>query len=126
MAATCAAGSVATLFLPWAGSGRADRSGFALARTVDALGLAASVPLRTLLIALWFTPLLAGMAWTLVALGRPRPAAVPAAVVAVVIMTAAVLVLRSTAVEARLGPWVAIVVTALALAGAVQLATRRG
>lgn len=112
-----------SLFLPWARSGRATRTGFELARTVDALGLADSVPLRALLVAFWLLPVLAAVCWTAAAMSRKNVVVATAAGAGLVVGAGAVLVLRQGALHARLGLWVAMVAAATALAGSLRLAT---
>lgn len=114
---------VAAFFLPWARSGRAERSGFALARVVDTLGLADTFLLRGLLVAFWFSPLLVGLAWTAAALGRHRTAGALGACVGAVAVAGAILVFRAGAVEATAGTWVGIVTGLTALGAGLPSAT---
>lgn len=118
-----ALGTVLSLFLPWVRSGHADRSGFELARTVDTLGLARSLPLRSLLVAVWLTPLLAALCWTAAALHRPKSVATMAAATALVAGAGAVVVFSHRSLHERMGPWIAIVAGVTALVGSLWLAT---
>ena len=121
MAATLAvAGS---FLLPWARSGRAVRSGFALARTVDVVGLADAVPLRVLLVGVWLTPMLAGLAWTAAVLGRSRLTGGLAMVAGGLAVAAAGVVLMSGGVSAAAGCWTGMVAGVTALAGGALTAT---
>ena len=112
-----------SFLLPWARSGRALRSGFDLARTVDVLGLAGAAPLRALLVGVWLTPMLAGMAWTAAALGRSRAAAALAALSGVLALAAGGLVLAAGGVTAQAGCWAGMVAGAAALTGSALVAT---
>jgi hypothetical protein len=113
---------VGSYFLPWARSGQVDRSAWALARTVDLLGLADHVWLRALLVAFWFSPLLVGVAWTAAALGGRRVAGVAVAAVGGIAVAAAVVVVRAGGVEPAPGAWIGIVLGTSALAGGAVLA----
>ena len=113
----------ASFLLPWARSGRAVRSGFALARTVDVVGLADAAPLRALLVGVWLTPMLAGLAWTAAVLGRSRLAGGMAVVAGGLAVAAAVLVLMSGGVSAAAGCWTGMVAGLAALAWGALAAT---
>lgn len=92
-----------SFLLPWARSGQAVRSGFALARTVDVLGLADAAPLRALLVGVWLTPMLAGLAWTAAVLGRSRAAGLLAALAGALGFAAGAVVLASSGVTVQAG-----------------------
>ena len=126
MAVGGAAAVVLSAFLPWAGSGSAERSGFELARTVDVLGLADAGWRRAVLVGFWLSPLLVALAWTVAVLGRARLAGALAAAVGVVAVAAAVLVLRSRAVEPLPGVWTGIVAGIAAFTAGSWLAGTRG
>lgn len=116
VAAVAASGSVVLAYLlPWARSGRVDRSAFALAGTVDLLGLASGPARGALLAAFWLSPLLAGGVCVAAVLGRPRLAGVLAGAVGAASIAAAVTVLRAGRVEAALGVPVGIVLGAAAM-----------
>ena len=113
----------ASFLLPWARSGRAVRSGFALARTVDVLGLADAPPLRALLVGVWSTPMLAGLAWTAAALGRGRVAGALAVLAGALGVAAGCVVLVSGGVTAEIGCWAGMVAGVAGLAGGTWAAT---
>ena len=117
-----------SFLLPWARSGRAVRSGFDLARTVDVLGLADAPPLRALLVGVWLTPMLAGLAWTAAALGRLRETAAVAAVSGMLALAAAGVVLAAGGVTSQSGCWAGMVAGVAAITGSALVATtaRRG
>jgi len=115
-----------SFLLPWARSGRAVRSGFALARTVDVLGLADAVPLRALLVGVWLTPMLAGMAWTAAVLGRERVAGGLAGVCGALAVAAAAVVVGAGGVRPEAGCWAGMVGGVAALAcGSLAVTTVR-
>jgi len=107
----------ASFLLPWARSGRAVRSGFDLARTVDVLGLADTPPLRALLVGVWLTPLMAGLAWTGAVLGRDRLAGGLAVVAGALAVAAGVVVLVAGGVSAEAGCWAGMVTGVAGLTG---------
>lgn len=122
--AVAAAVAVAGSFLlPWARSGRAVRSGFDLARTVDVLGLADTAALRGLLVGVWLTPMLAATAWTVAVLGRWRVAGGLAAVSGALAVAAGGIVLSAGGISAESGCWAGMVAGLAALAGGVLAAT---
>lgn len=123
---TSAMACVATFFLPWARSGAARRSGFALARAVDAVGLADSLGLRVLLVAFWFAPALAAAAWTAAVLGRRRLAGLAAALVGCVSATAGLVVIVSGGVVVEPGALAGIVTGFLGLGAGTTLAVIGG
>ena len=128
MVAVGAAMAVAGSFLlPWASSGRAVRSGFALARTVDVLGLADAAPLRVLLVGVWLTPMLAGLAWTAAVLGRERTTGVLAGLSGALAVAAAAVVVAAGGVRPEAGCWAGMVggVAALAWGSLVATTVRR-
>ena len=112
---------VAAAFLPWAASGRAERSSFALFRVADHLDLLPEGWLATLA-RLWpLVPFAAACAAAAVALGRPRVAGVLALALGAAVVAAAVLVVRSP-LPPRVGTWLAMVAgVGAALAGAVAV-----
>jgi hypothetical protein len=63
---------VGASFLPWARTGRAERSGFGLARVARAAGIAEGRALRALIVALFIVPVLVAAAWLAAAFHRPR------------------------------------------------------
>ncbi|MBV8960660.1 MAG: hypothetical protein JOZ37_04605 [Actinobacteria bacterium] len=107
--------------LPWARTGRAARSGFALAHLAQRLGLAHTWPLKALLFAVALLPLLAAVVWTAAALEWRWVMAALAAVAGGIAIAGAVIVWRST-VHALVGPPVGAVAGAAAVAGAVWTA----
>lgn len=127
MAAVAVAGSVVLAYLlPWARSGRVHRSAFALARTVDLLGLAAGAGRSALLVAFWLSPLLAGAVGAAAVFGRPRLAGALAGAVGTVSVVSAATVLRAGRVEPAVGVPVGIVLgVAAVVLGAWLAATAR-
>lgn len=123
VAVAAAVAVAASFLLPWARSGRAVRSGFALARTVDVLGLADAVPLRALLVGVWLTPMLAGLAWTAAALGRERWAGGLAAASGALAVAAGAVVTGTGGLRPEAGCWAGMVAGLAALAGGVLAAT---
>jgi hypothetical protein len=110
---------------PWATSGRALRSGFALARVSAEIAPPSSGPLATLVLGVGLLPLLAAAAWTAACLRRPRLAALLAGVTGLAGMVAAVVVWRSP-LQPAIGPAVAGASGAVALVvGALVLARRQ-
>jgi hypothetical protein len=112
-----AIGAAVAPFLPWARSGRAVRSGFALLHAAQRLQLATSGPMRTLLVAVALLPLLAAAVWTTAALEWRRVMAGFGAGAGVVAIVGAVVVWRSP-VEPLVGPVVSVVAGAVAVIGA--------
>lgn len=108
-------------FLPWARSGRAERSAFDLARTVDTLGLADSAAYRVLLVGFWMSPLLVGATWTVAVLGWRRTAGALCCTVGAVAAASALVVLRSSAVRPGTGSKLGIVVGMASLLAGVLL-----
>lgn len=126
--AVAAAVAVAGSFLlPWARTGRAVRSGFALARTAEVLGLADAVPLRVLVVGVWLTPMLAGLAWTAAVLGRERSAGALAALSGALAVSAGAVVVGVGGVRPEVGCWAGMVagVAALAWGGLAATTARR-
>ena len=113
----------ASFLLPWASSGQAVRSGFDLARTVDVLGLADDPPLRALLVGVWLTPMLAGLAWTAAALARDRVVGALAVLAGGLAVAAGGVVLTAGAVSAEVGCWAGMVAGLAGLAGGTWAAT---
>src|SRR5439155_12761016 len=108
------AGAVAVFalgFLPWARSGRAVRSGFALARSARDLGLAGSPPLRVLLVMWALLPLLVAALAIAAVLDRRRLTASLTVTIGLLGIAASICV-AVTALPLEIGPWCA------ALAGA--------
>ena len=118
-----AIGVAVAAFLPWGYSGKASRSGFALARTADRLGLLDAPHLRAMVATLAFLPLLAAGAWTAAVLGRPAWVATLSAAAGAMALTAAVVVSR-TPLRPAFGLWSGAVAGATAVLGAGLLAGR--
>jgi len=111
------AGSV---FLPWASSGRATRSGLELAPLADRLGLADTALRRALVVAVAFLPGLAGAVWVAAGLRRPAWVATLGVVTAVALTGGSDRV--AGPLEADVGPWIATAAACITLTGAAQLA----
>ena len=103
--------------------GRAVRSGFALARTIDVLGLADSPPLHALLVGVWLTPMLAGLAWTAAVLGRRRVTGVLAVLAGALAVAAATVVLVAGGISPEAGCWAGMVAGVAGLAGGARVAS---
>jgi hypothetical protein len=119
-----ALGAAAATALPWARSGRAERSGFALARLADALGAADRFPLRGLVIAVAFLPALAAATWVAGVLGRRGLMAGLGAMTGAVALVGALVVWR-TPVETEYGAPLAAASGVLALVGVGVVLTGR-
>jgi hypothetical protein len=102
---------VGASFLPWARTGRAERSGFGLARAARAAGIAEGRPLRALITALFIVPVLVAAAWLAAASNRPRLVGGLVGAAGLVGIAAAAAVIAS--------PVVLLAGTPLGLAGAV-------
>jgi hypothetical protein len=116
-----AIGAAVAPVLPWARTGRAQRSGFALAGLAHRLGLASTWPLKALLVGVALLPLLAAAVWTAAALEWRRVMAAVAVLAGGVAIAGAVIVWRSS-VDALVGPVVGAGAGAAAVAGAVWTA----
>jgi hypothetical protein len=92
-------------FLPWGFSGKADRSGFELARTAERLDLVDTPILRLMVNAVAVLPLLAAAAWTAAALGWSRWVATLAGVTGAMALAATVVVWK-TPLRPAVGLWV--------------------
>ena len=114
-------GAAVAPVLPWARSGRAARSGFALAHLAHRLDLARTWPLKALLVGVALLPLLAAAVWTAAALEWRRVMASLAAAAGGVAIAGAVIVWRSS-VHALVGPAVGAGAGAAAVAGAIWTA----
>ena len=118
-------GVAVAAFLPWADSGGATRTGWALAGTVHRLGLERTGALRTTLVLFLFTPVLAAGAWVAAFCARPGVVGTLAAVTGLV-AEAAWISLRASPLEARAGAHLAMVSGGVALAGAAALGCHLG
>jgi hypothetical protein len=107
--------------LPWAHSGHATRSAFALARTADELGVVRGPLARGLFIALAFVPAAAGASWVAAALGWHRLVA-GLGIVGGLLTITGVIVVWQVPVERGVGVTLALVSGLLALAGALAIA----
>ena len=107
--------------LPWAHTGRATRSAFALARTADEIGVLEGVVPRALFVGLAFLPAATAGAWLLAVLGRRRAVAGLGAMAGLLAVVGAVVVWRAP-VEPAVGPPLALVLGAAAIIGAVATA----
>lgn len=116
-----AIGAAVAPVLPWARTGRAERSGFALAGLAHRLDLASTWPLKALLVGVALLPLLAAAVWTAAALEWRRVMAVLAVVVGGVAIAGAAIVWRSS-VHSLVGPVVGAGAGTAAVAGAVWTA----
>jgi hypothetical protein len=111
--------------LPWHRSGRVVRSGIALARTAEDLGLVDTTPRQVLRVAVAGLPLLAALVFGVAVLGRMRLVGAGAIVIGVAALSCALLLYRIDGGR-QLGPR-ATVVTAVAATGAgLVLVGRRG
>ena len=117
-------GAAAAPVLPWARSGRAERSGFALAHLAQRLHLASSGPMRALLFGVALLPMFAAVVWTAAALQWRVVMAGVAAGTGAVAIAGAVIVWRS-AVDPLIGPVVGAAAGATAVAGAIGTLLRR-
>jgi hypothetical protein len=106
--------------LPWAHSGRATRSAFALARTADELGVVRGPLARALFIALAFVPAAAGATWVAAVQGWDRVVAGLGVLGGLLTITGVVVVWR-VQVDRGVGVTVAVVAALLALAGALVI-----
>lgn len=121
-------GVAAAAVLPWAATGRTERTGWALAATLHRLDLGPTTGLRAALVAFVFTPVLAAGAW--VAAVRSRPALVcTLGVLTGLVAEVAWVALRASPLEAQAGAHLALVSGGVALTGAavigLQLGARR-
>lgn len=101
-----AVGITVGAFLPWLETGAATRHSFAVVRAARRLGVIDDEVASGVLGAWYFVPLLAAIVVLLVAVRRPRAAAVLAIVLGVVVCVVAAVVLRSPA-PVGIGPLVA-------------------
>lgn len=109
LAVGLAAAVVASYFLPWALSGRAQRTAFALVRTIEDLGLAGGRGDTALVVGFWASPALAAGALAAGLLGQHRVAAALASAVGVVAVVGALVVMRASAVQEVSGAWLGMV-----------------
>jgi hypothetical protein len=119
--------AVVAAFLPWAASGRRDRSSFALFRVADHLGVLPEGAEATAARAWPLLPLLAAVALALAALRRVRLAGALTTALGAASVVAAVAVLRCP-LPPLVGAWLGLVAGALAIVGglaAVALGGRR-
>ena len=107
--------------LPWARTGRATRSAFALARTADEIGVLEGVVARALFVGLAFLPAAAAAAWLAAVGGRPRWVAPLGAMAGTLGVVGAVVVWRAP-VESAVGPTLGLGVGIAAIIGAVATA----
>jgi hypothetical protein len=107
--------------LPWARTGRAKRTGFALAQLAQRLHVASNRPMKALLIGIALLPLLGAVVWTAAALDWTRVMAGSAAGAGCVAIAGAVIVWRAP-VDPLIGPVVGAVAGATAVAGAIWTA----
>lgn len=108
-------------FLPWAHSGRATRSAFALARTADEIGVVRGPLARTLFIGLAFLPAAAAATWIAAVRGWLAGVATLGLVAGTLAVIGALAVWRAP-VEAGVGPTVATLAGATAIVGAAGVA----
>jgi len=120
-----AIGAAVAPVLPWARTGRTQRSGFALAGLAHRLGLAHSWPLKALLVGVALLPLIAAVVWTVAALEWRLVMAAFAVLAGGVAIAGAVIVWRSS-VDALVGPVVGAVAGTAAVAGAIWTVIRTG
>jgi hypothetical protein len=114
-----------TTQLPWATTGGATRSGWALAGTVHRLDLAGTTVLRAALIGFLLAPVLAAGAWVAAFTGRPVWVCTLGAVNGLV-AEAAWVALRASTLESEAGAHLAGVSGGVALAGAAVLGCQLG
>lgn len=109
VAVACAVALIGSYLLPWAHTGNAERNAFALARAADALGLADTPLLRSLLVGFWISPLLLGGSWVLAVLGRYRAAGAVLVAIGSIAVCGALVVADAPLVRPAIGWWVGIV-----------------
>jgi hypothetical protein len=107
--------------LPWAHSGRASRSAFALARTADNLGVVQGPLARTLFVGLAFLPAAAAVVWVAAAMRWHGVVAALGAVAGALTLVGVVTVWRAP-VDAGAGAALAGVAGMVALIGAALIA----
>ena len=111
--------------LPWARTGRASRSAFALARTADDIGVLEGVPARALFIGLAFLPAAAAATWVAAVLGRRRWVATLGAMAGTLALVGAVVVWQAP-VDPAIGLGVGVGAGTLALVGAAATVRPEG
>jgi hypothetical protein len=114
----------AAAWLPWHRSGSVRRSGFALARVADRVGVVTGGPRRLLFVCAALLPLAAASVLAAVVVGRTRVAGVFSCIVGVIGLASVLVVLVSTD-SAELGPPIAAGAAVLAAACGVRLLLRR-
>lgn len=119
VAATAAVTVVAAL--PWAHTGRATRSAFALARTADEIGVLEGPVARALFVGLAFLPAAAAGAWLLAVLGRWQGVAGLGAVAGILGVVGAVVVWQAP-VEPGVGPPLGLATGVVAIVSALVTA----
>ena len=107
--------------LPWAHTGRATRSAFALARTADEIGVLEGLLPRALFVGLAFLPAAAAGAWLLAVLGRWQAVAGLGAMAGILAVVGAVVVWRAP-VEPAVGPPLGVGVGMAAIVSALATA----
>ena len=107
--------------LPWAHTGRASRSAFALARTADELGVVKGPLARALFVGLACLPAAAALVWVAAAMNWHRVVAGLAAVAGVLTIVGVVTVWRAP-VDVGGGVFLAAAAAVAALIGAVVIA----
>ncbi len=111
----------ACAFLPWATSGRASRSSYALARSAERLDLINAAWQRGLVVGWYFMPLAVAALWLAAVARRPfAVAALGTGVGALAVIGA--LAVRSTRLQPEFGTSATIVAGGLAVVGAVATA----
>ena len=123
LAVLAASAAAAAPALPFARSGARVRSGYELARTVDAVGLAGAAG-RTAVIALALLPLAAAGALVGASLRRPRAVATLAAMAGTITTLAGAVVLRSP-LTAEPGAPLAVAIGVVAVVTAAVAAAAR-
>lgn len=113
--------SLVNAFLPWTRSGATRRSGFATARTADALGFIEGAALRVLVTTWYLLPVVVLGAVVATVARRHLVSALLAVAAGVLGLTAAAIVLASP-LRPTAGPMAAILAGIVAIAGGLGLA----
>jgi hypothetical protein len=114
----------ASAWLPWHRSGQVRRSGFALARIADSLGVVTGAPRRLLFVAVFLLPLLAASTFLAAALGSRRVTGLLACVTGTVGLASVAVVLRLSGGQ-QVGPVVALAASVTAVGCGLHLVLRR-
>ena len=122
--AAVAVAVAASLLLPWATSGHRTRSGFALARSVHAAGMASGLSGRTLALGVTIVPGLAGLAAVSALRRAPALSSIAAVLTGAAIVVVGAVVVRSS-LHREVGPGVAIALGLVSVAAGLGGALSR-